>query len=52
MYHLAKKNDEIFFDGIIMFIFGETKIAKEKFFSRKKSINISDISVNDMVVSK
>ena len=51
-YQLAKKNEKFFFDSVKMLRFAETKIAKEKFFSRQKSINTCHIGVNDMVASK
>ena len=35
-YHLAKEIMIIFFDSIIMVRFGETKVAKDKFYGAKK----------------
>ena len=35
-----------------MLRFRETKIAKQKFYSGKKAINISDVSVDNIVASK
>ena len=37
--------------SIIMVRFGEKRIAKEKFYPAKKPIKISDINVNDIVIS-
>ena len=42
-----------FFDSKIMLRFGEARVAKEKLFgAKKKPINIWDVNVNDIVVSK
>ena len=45
-----------FFDSIIMLRFGETKVAKEKFYGKKqikkKTINIWHVNVDDIVISK
>ena len=41
-----------FFDSIIMLRFGETKVAKGKFYGTKKTINIWDVNVNNIVISK
>ena len=38
LYQLAKKYSQSFFDSIIMLIFGETKVTKEKFYAAKKTI--------------
>ena len=35
-----------------MLKFVQTKIAKEKFYCANKSINVSDVNVNNIVVSK
>ena len=35
-----------------MLRFGETKIAKEKFYAAKKPINIWDVNVDNIVISK
>ena len=35
-----------------MLRFGETKIAKEKFYAAKKAINIWDVNVDNIVISK
>ena len=35
-----------------MFRFGETKIAKEKFYAAKKPIKIWDVNVDNIVISK
>ena len=35
-----------------MFRFGETKVAKEKFYAVKKTINIWDVNVDNIVISK
>ena len=35
-----------------MLRFGETKITKEKFYAAKKAINIWDVNVDNIVISK
>ena len=35
-----------------MLRFGETKIAKEKFYAAKKPINVWDVNVDNIVISK
>ena len=35
-----------------MFRFGETKVAKGKFYAVKKTINIWDVNVDNIVISK
>ena len=35
-----------------MLRFGETKIAKEKFYAAKKPLNIWDVNVENIVISK
>ena len=35
-----------------MLRFGETKIAKEKFYAAKKTLNIWDVNVENIVISK
>ena len=35
-----------------MLTFGETKEAKEKFYEAKKTINIWDVNVDNIVISK
>ena len=35
-----------------MFRFGETKVKKEKFYAVKKTINIWDVNVDNIVISK
>ena len=35
-----------------MLRFGETKIVKEKFYAAKKPINIWDVNVDNIVISK
>ena len=42
----------IFFYSIVMLWFGVTKVAKEIFFDEKKPINIWDVNVDNIVVSK
>ena len=42
----------ILFDIIIMLRFGETKAAKEKFYGAKKIMNIWDVNVDNIVISK
>ena len=46
------KNKTIFFDSIIMLRFGETRVANKNFMVQKNPINIWDVNVNDIVVSK
>ena len=40
----------IFFDSIVMLRFGETKITKEKFYAAKKTINIWNVNVDNMLM--
>ena len=47
-----KNNHKIFFYSIIMVKFGKTEIAKEKFYAAKNPIKISDINVDNTVISK
>ena len=47
-----KYNDKNFVDDIIMLRFGETKVAKEKFYGAKKPIYILDVNVDNIVISK
>ena len=42
----------LFFDSIVMLRFGETTIAKEKFYAAKKTPNIWDVNVDNIVISK
>ena len=49
---LANKWWQFVFDSIIMLRFGETKVAKEKFCGAKKPINIWDVNVDIIVISK
>ena len=42
----------MFFDSIIMLRFGETRVAKEKFYGTKKPINIRDVNVDNIGISK
>ena len=51
-YQLAKKVSQVFVYSIIMVKFGKTEIAKEKFYTAKKSIKILDIIVDNIVISK
>ena len=39
-YQLAKKVTTIFFDSVIIFRFGETKVAKVEFYSLKNNENL------------
>ena len=41
-----------FFDSIIMLWFGKLKVAKEEFYPAKKTINIWDVNVGNIVISK
>ena len=47
-----KYNYKNFVDDIVMLRFGETKVAKEKFYGTKKPIYILDVNVDNIVVSK
>ena len=40
-----KQNDKKFFDSVIMLKFRKTKVAKEKFYATKTTINIWDIGI-------
>ena len=40
------------FDSIITLRFGETEIAKEKFYAAKKPINILDFNIDNLFMSK
>ena len=42
----------MFFDSIIMLRFGDTRVAKEKFYATKKPINIRDVNVDNIGISK
>ena len=41
-----------FLDSIIMLRFGKTKVAKKEFCGAKKPIQIWDVDVNNIVISK
>ena len=43
---------KIFFDSKIMLRFGEAKVAKENFYGAKKAINICNVNVDNIVISK
>ena len=43
---------KILFVSIKMLKFGEAKIAKEKFYAVKKTINIWDVNIDNLVISK
>ena len=45
-------DDRNIFDSIIMLRFEETKAAKEKTYDAEKPINIWDVNVDDLVISK
>ena len=48
-----KNNDsKIFFDSMIILVFGKIKVAKEEFYGAKKTKKIQDIGVDNAVVSK
>ena len=38
----------MFLDSIIMLRLGETRVAKEKFYGTKKTINIWDVNVDNI----
>ena len=42
----------ILFDSSIMLRFSESKVAKEKLYGAKKTVNIWDVNVDNVVVSK
>ena len=41
-----------FFDSIIILWFGKLEVAKEEFYAAKKTINIWDVNVGNIVISK
>ena len=47
-----KNNDNNFFDIIIILRSCDTKVAKEKFYDANKTINIWDVNVDNIVISK
>ena len=49
-YQLAKNNHN--FHSIIMLTFGEKQIAKEKLYAAKKTYEIWDVNVNNIIISK
>ena len=49
---VSKNNHKIVFDSIIILRFGETKIAKEKFYAVKNPLCIWDVNINNIVISK
>ena len=49
---LAKKYSQILVHSIIMGRFGEKEIAKEKFYAAKRPINICDVNVDNIIISK
>ena len=51
-YQWTKKSLQIFAQSIIMVIFGEKEIEKEKFYAAKTSIKIGDVNVDNIVISK
>ena len=42
----------IFFHSKIMLRFADTKVTKQKFYGAKKTINMQDINVDNIVISK
>ena len=42
----------IFFVSIIIVKVGETEIGKEKFYAARKPVIISDVNIDDIVISK
>ena len=49
---LAKNNQKNFVDSIMMLRLGKTKVAKEEFYCAKKPINICDVNLDNIVVSR
>ena len=47
-----KNNNKTFFCSIIMLRSGETKVTKERFYATKKPIQILDVNVDNIVISK
>ena len=47
-----KVDDKNIFDSIIMSRFEETKAAKEKNYAAEKLINIWDVNVDNLIISK
>ena len=41
-----------FFDSIIMLRFGKIKVVKEEFYGAKNPINIWDVNVTNIIISK
>ena len=47
-----KNNDKNMFDSIIMLRSGVTKVAKEKIYAAKKPMDIWDINIDNIAISK
>ena len=50
-YKLAKKSFNKVFDSVIILRFGETKLSNEEFYAEKKTIQIWNFNVDNIVVS-
>ena len=50
--NLLKNNDKNMFDSIIMLRSGVTKVPKEKIYAAKKPMDIWDINIDNIVISK
>ena len=51
-YELAKKQSHFFFHSIIMLRYGETNATKESFYAAKRPIEIWDVNIDSIVISK
>ena len=51
-YELAKKQSHFFFHSIIMLRYGETNATKESFYAAKRPIEIWDVNIDNIVISK
>ena len=49
---MEKSKDKKFYDSIIILRFGKTKVAKEEFYSTKKTRKNWDLGVDNIVISK
>ena len=51
-YELAKNQSHFFFHSIIMLRYGETNATKESFYAAKRPIEIWDVNIDNIVISK
>ena len=47
-----KNNEKRFSDSIAILRFDKTKVVNGKFYAARKPINIWDVNIDDMVISK